>query len=190
MLGNISVSYNKFICPAYGVVCRQTVPYTTWASQKSCTAVRFICCNQCRLWAGDFVCWAYGKLCIAIRFICCSQCRILSIRKTLFCIHIFLLRSFSHFEIFLTADPPFLVDNYCNPQYFQRFSNSFSFPPFRVSDNVRSFFGDFRHILQLLSVCPQQIIVFCNCVCPLLEGPKRIRLCWGNFYALSFVFNG
>ena len=29
----------------------------------------------------------------------------------------FLLRSFSHFESFLSADQPFLVDNYCDPHW-------------------------------------------------------------------------
>ena len=29
---------------------------------------------------------------------------------------------------------------------------------------------------RLLSVCPGLIICFCNCVCPLLEGPNQIRL--------------
>ena len=32
------------------------------------------------------------------------------------------------------------------------------------------------HNTNVLSVCPQQIIIFCNCVCPLLEDPKQIRL--------------
>ena len=33
-----------------------------------------------------------------------------------------------------------------------------------------------RDGIVILSVCPELIVYFCNCVCPLLEGPKRIPL--------------
>ena len=66
--------------------------FCTLSIRKSCTVVKLIYCNQYRLWAGDFVCWAYVKLCTTIRFICRGQCRMLSIRKNLFRIQIYLLQ--------------------------------------------------------------------------------------------------
>ena len=58
----------------------------------------------------------------------------------------FLLRSFLHFERFLTIDQLFWLTTTAIPQYF---SKSFSSPSLRVSDNLRSFFGNFHRLLQL-----------------------------------------
>ena len=57
-----------------------------------------------------------------------------------------LLRSFLHFERFLTIDQLFWLTTTAIPQYF---SKSFSSPSLRVSDNLRSFFGNFHYLLHL-----------------------------------------
>ena len=169
MLGNISVSCSICVCPAYGIVCQQTVSYAKHtenvAQQPDLIAAVNIVCEQMILYvehteniahqsnlfaAVNAVCCTYGKLCSVSRFVCCGQIyllqsmssvsrrfRMLSIRKTLHSNQIyllqsmsyaehtensvpypdFLLRSFSHFESFLTADQPFLVDNYCDSHW-------------------------------------------------------------------------
>ena len=84
----------------------------------------------------------YGKLCTATRFICCSQCCMLSIQKTLCRIQFFLLRSFSHFERFLTTDQPFLVDNYLNLHWAR-------LPSQEAAAHPAIFFGDVHLLLSL-----------------------------------------
>ena len=75
-------------------ICEQMVPYAGHM-EKKCAAVRFCCCSQCHL-------CACGKLHAVLRFDCCSQS------------NIFLLCSFLHFDIFLTVDQYFALDNYCS----------------------------------------------------------------------------
>ena len=50
MLGNISVSCSIFVCPAYGVVCQQTVSYAKYtenvAQQPDLIAAVNVVCEQ------------------------------------------------------------------------------------------------------------------------------------------------
>ena len=48
MLDNISVSCNKFVCPAYGGVCQQTVLYAKYTEQVAQQSDLFVAINVVR----------------------------------------------------------------------------------------------------------------------------------------------
>ena len=118
MLGNISVSCRIFVCPAYGVVCQQTVSHAKHtenvAQQPDLIAAVNVVCEQTILYA------EYTENSAQLH-----SNQIYLLQSMPLAEHTensvpypdFLLRSFSHFESFLTADQPFLVDNYCDSHW-------------------------------------------------------------------------
>ena len=140
-----------FVCPANGAVCQQIILYAKHMYAKLCTAVRCICCNQCLLWADNFVCWAHEKLCTRISLFCCSRFSLIADDSIwywacgkLCSVSSFFAVQFLAFRMFLTADQPFIFDNYCN---FSMFLIFLSFLSFRVSESL--FCGDFHLMFQL-----------------------------------------
>ena len=67
MLGNISVYYNKFVCPAFGVICQKTVPYANHTKNVAQQSDLFAVINVVR------------EQTISNRFVSCSQSRMLNV---------------------------------------------------------------------------------------------------------------